>query len=104
MKLIKVFMLLVFCSPVYATGPYESKIELIQATAIGSPFNAVFLELNVTDSPCSSTNSADRFTLANDVQYSLALSALLADKTVVVFGNGQCSSNIEQISSIRILP
>lgn len=103
MKLFCLLCLIMLCGSAWATGPYQAKVELIQANQIGSAFNTVFLELNISDSPCSSTNSADRFTLTNEVQYSTALSALLADKDVVIFGTGQCVSNIEQISSIRIL-
>ena len=97
--------LLFFLSQVsYATGPFAAKVELVQATSISNPFNTVYLDFDITDSPCESTNTHNRFTSANEVQYSMALAALLSNKIIQIFGTGQCVNDIEQINNMRIFP
>ncbi len=94
---------LVWASSVHATGPYTATIELLQATDIGNHHNTVFLNMNITDSPCSSTNTHDRFTITSEVQFSAVLAALMSGKSITIHGTGSCNaSNIETISNVRI--
>jgi hypothetical protein len=104
MKRLLIFLFLMSSSVLAATGPYESKIKLIQATEMGNPYNTVWLQLNVTDSPCPSTNQYDRFTIANDVQESVLLAALMGGKTVKIYGAGTCVGDVEQINHLQIFP
>ena len=89
-----------------AGGPYVSKVETVSIAAEGSAYTAVFLDLDITNSPCSSTNQHDRFTLISDGQISVVLLAVATDSDVTVYSNGVCDtgSNIEEASSIRIAP
>ncbi len=87
------------------TGPYTSKISMLQITDIDNPYHNVFLVLDITNSPCDKTNSNNRFAIVNDVQYSAILAALMSDKEISVFGNGVCNSaDIEQLTTIQIKP
>lgn len=85
-----------------STGPYEAKVKRIQATDIGNPYNTIYLDVDVTDSPCGSTNVHNRFTLKNEAQYSMALSAFMGDIAVKIYGTGACVSGIEQINNMQI--
>ncbi len=106
--LIKYFFgvsLMVAAGSTLASGPYIAKIERLQATSVGHPYNTIFLAIDITDSPCSSTNSFNRFTITSDAQQSVILAALMADKTITLYGTGSCNgSDIETISNIRISP
>ncbi len=90
---------------VFATGPYTSKIKTLQATSIGHPYNSVHLELDVNNSPCSGTNSYNRFTITSNAQYSTILAALMAGKDITIYGTGACNTvNIETVGDVRISP
>jgi len=99
-----IILCFMFCKDALATGPYEATVEQIQVVSIGSPFTAVYLDLDITDSPCSTTNSLDRFTLSNDAQYSMALTAYTSGQTLKINGTGACVSNVEQINNMIIKP
>ncbi len=103
MKLLFALVLLVVSQiSIASTGPYEATIKRIQATSIGNPYNTVYLNTLVSDSPCSSTNTHDRFTLANEVQYSMVLAAYMAGKSIKIYGTGECVSDIEQINNMQL--
>ena len=88
-----------------ASGPYTSTIEKLQVTDVGSPFNTVFLTLDITDSPCSSTNSNNRFTVVNHAQLSTILAAVMANKSITITGTGTCNGgNVEEISALTVSP
>ena len=90
---------------VNATGPYTATVERLQATDIGNPYNTVFLNLDITDSPCSSTNTHNRFTVTNETQLSAVLAALMANKTISIYGTGSCNfANVENVSAIVVKP
>jgi len=88
------------------TGPFTSQIKQMQVKDVGNPYNTVHLVEDITTSPCASTNQFDRFTITNNVQHSTILAALMANKTITIYGKGApCNSaNIEEISDIRISP
>jgi len=87
------------------TGPYTSTIKHLQTTSIGSYYNTVFLTMDITDSPCSSTNSNDRFTITSNAQHSTILAALMGNKSITVTGTGACNAaNIEILSSVVLKP
>lgn len=102
------FILLIFLANIAnaaGTGPYVSKINYLQTTDMGDNYNTVFLLLDITDSPCASTNLHNRFTITNNLQHSTILSAVMANKEITIRGTGTCnSSDIEDISNIRIKP
>ncbi|AWF82823.1 hypothetical protein BTJ40_19490 [Microbulbifer sp. A4B17] len=85
-----------------ATGPYTAHIKQIQATELGNPYNTIYLDLDITDSPCSSTNSLDRLTLYSEAQYSMALAAFMSDSQVTIYGTGECYFDIERINNMQI--
>lgn len=105
MKLLFGTLLLIFATFSVATASttYPGKITRIQAEGDGEPYNTVYLNYDVTDSACTSTNSLNRFTLTSDFQKSVALAAMLADKNVTIATDGQCRSNIEGINNIVII-
>lgn len=70
----------------FASTDVTSKISKVQATDIGDPFHTVFVEVDVTSSPCAATNSGDRFTIVSESQYALILAASIAGKTVRTLG------------------
>ena len=87
------------------TGPYTSTIRQLQATSIGSHYNTVFLTIDITDSPCASTNTHNRFTVASNAQHSVILAAVMANKTIIVTGRGVCNSaGIEILNTVVIKP
>ena len=81
---------------------YTAKISQIQAEGIGDTYNTLYLAYDVNDSPCSSSNAVNRFTIVNNAQQSVALAALMADKIVTVQTNGTCTGNVEAINYIII--
>ncbi|MEW6995698.1 hypothetical protein AADZ84_15720 [Colwelliaceae bacterium MEBiC 14330] len=81
---------------------HEAHISKIQTTDIGNPYNTVWLNKDITDSPCSSTNEHNRYTLSTNVQHSTALAALMANKKITVAGTGTCKNNIEIVSNIQL--
>lgn len=88
-----------------ATGPYTSAIKVMQITSIDHPYNTVHLVIDVSDSPCTSTNQHDRFHVQNSLQHSGLLAALMAGKPVTIYGTGSCNSvGIETIGDVRIGP
>jgi hypothetical protein len=94
-----------YASPSWATGPYEAYVDRLQATDVGNPYNTVFLTLNITNSPCTSTNDYDRFTITSKVQYATLLAAVMANKKVRIFGTGVCNTaDVEDISNVQIFP
>lgn len=87
------------------TGPYVSKIKQLQVTNVGSPYNTVFLEIDVTNSPCGSTNSNDRFTVTNEAQLSVILAAVMVDRQITITGTGSCNgAGVEDINSVVLKP
>ena len=93
------------CYAYASTGPYVSTINTLQVLDIGHSYTTVHLTKDVTDSPCSSTNQFNRFTITSNAQLSLILAALMANKTIRVYGTGACNSvNIENISDVRVSP
>lgn len=92
-----------FVPTAWATGPYEAYIDYVQTTDVGNPYNTVFVQMNISNSPCSSTNEHDRFTITSKAQHAALLAAVMAGKKVKVFGTGICNSaNIEDISNVQI--
>ena len=84
---------------------YESSIKQLQAEGIDDPFNTVYLNIDVTISPCSSTNSEDRFAIVNNAQHSAVLAALMANKTITISPSGSCNSgDIEEVNYVIIKP
>ena len=104
LKIIIIFIFIIFPIFASATGPYTSTIAKIQTTAIGSPYNTVWLTINVSDSPCSSTNVNNRFTIVNAEQQSTILAALMANKQITIYGTGTCSHDIEAINAVQLAP
>ncbi len=96
--------IVIFCANVNASGPYEASIKKIQTTSIGNPYNTVWLDLDITTSPCSSTNQHNRYTLTSNVQHSTVLAALMAGKKITIAGSDTCINDIEQVSNIYIKP
>ena len=106
-KILIFALLIFFANTVNAatTGPYVAKIDYLQTTDVGDKHNTVFLLLDITDSPCASTNQHNRFTITNNVQHSTILSALMANKEITIHGTCTCnSSDIENIGNVRIRP
>jgi hypothetical protein len=92
-------------SNAWATGPYTARISTLQVTDVGSSFNNVFLQLDITNSPCASTNQHNRFTIRNNAQQSVVLAAVMADKPITIFGTGACNSGgNEEIQEVRVSP
>jgi hypothetical protein len=88
-----------------ASGPYTSKISMLQTTAVGSGNNTVFLVLDIVDSPCAGTNTYNRFAIVNNAQQSVVLAAVMTDKEITIYGKGTCNgSQNEPISALRIKP
>ena len=73
-KILIFALLIFFANTVNAatTGPYVAKIDYLQTTDVGDKHNTVFLLLDITDSPCTSTNQHNRFTITNTM-YNTAL-------------------------------
>lgn len=87
------------------TGPFTSTIKQLQVKDIGNPYNTVFLDIDITNSPCSSTNQSDRFTVLNSAQQGTVLAAVMSKREVTIYGKGTCNTgNIEDISAIIIKP
>ena len=86
-------------------GFYSSTIRHLQGEGLEDPYNSVRINLDVTDSPCSSTNSNDRFAISDPTQQSFALAALMANKEISIMSTGQCNAaGIETINYILIKP
>ncbi len=84
---------------------YDSKIKLLQVEGVGDAYNTVHLTLDITGSPCSSTNDADRFAIVNNAQQSAVIAAVMVDKTIKIMPTGNCNSgNIEEINFIMLKP
>jgi len=82
---------------------YTSSIKQLQGEGLEDPFNSIHLELDITSSPCSSTNASNRFAISDNVHQSFALAALMAGKKVTLMPSGSCNSaNIETINYIII--
>jgi len=88
------------------TGPFVSTINRLQVKGIGNPYNSVMLNLDITTSPCGSTNALNRFTITNNAQLSVVLAAVMSNKEVIIYGMGApCNgAEIEDISAIIIKP
>ncbi len=101
MKIKSILLLCLICFVTIAnadTGPYISKIKVLQVTDVGEPYNTVFLLMDITNSPCSNTNQSDRFAIKNNAQHSTILAAVMSNKEVTIYGEGVCNSaNIETI-------
>lgn len=92
-----------FAPLAWATGPYEAYIDYVQTTDVGNPYNTVFLQMNISNSPCLSTNEHDRFTITTKVQQAALLAAVMGGKKVRIFGTGACNSaDIEEISNVQL--
>lgn len=102
MKSILVVCLAFSAQLAYATGPYVATVKRVQITDIGDPTTSVWLNLDVTNSPCSGTNGYERFTLANEEQYSMALAAGLSGRIIIIYGTGQCTGDVEGIGSMML--
>ena len=102
MKFILGIMLLGASTFSLSSTTYPGKITKIQAEGDGEPYNTVYLDFDVTNSPCSSTNDINRFTFTSEFQKSVALAAMLADKRVTIATDNLCKSNIEGINNIVI--
>jgi hypothetical protein len=102
---IGIMLLLVSGYATGSTGPYVSTIKKLQVNNIGNPYHTVHLTLDITDSPCSSTNEHNRFAILNAEQHSTILAALMAGKQITIYGRGTCNdADIEEISEIRLSP
>jgi hypothetical protein len=96
-------LLLAFTPPANASGPYTAYIKLIQATDVGNVYTAVALDLDITISPCTSTNQYDRYTITSNTQYATILAAFVSGRQITINGTGACNSgDIEDISSVVI--
>ena len=90
---------------VFASGPYTTSIKKLQATDITSPYNTVFLNIDITESPCSSTNVHNRFAIVSNAQQSVILAAVLANKEITVTGLGTCNAaDVEILNTVSISP
>lgn len=98
------WFLLVFLSLSFSSysSTYTAKITQIQGEGIGDAYNTLYLAFDIKDSPCSSSNSINRLTILNNVQQSIALTALVSNKEVTVQTNGLCKGEIEGINYIII--
>lgn len=102
--LAKLAILLTWAPLANASGPYTANIKLIQATDVGNAYNTVYLDLDITISPCTSTNDYDRYTITTNAQHATILAAFLAGRQIKFMGTGACNSgNIEEISYVQIL-
>ena len=97
-----VFILLMITSKFVFATDYFGYIKHLQVEGVGDDYNTLWLDIDITDSPCSNTNSVDRLTIANDARQSAALAAFIAKKQVRVQTNGICKSDIEQINFIML--
>lgn len=83
---------------------YLSSVEKLQGESPTDAYNAIHLDKDITDSPCADTNTNDRFAIYdNNVQQSIALAAVMANKKVQLMPNGNCNAaGIEGINYITI--
>jgi hypothetical protein len=82
---------------------YTSHIKQLQGEGLEDPYNSIHLNMDITGSPCGSTNTYDRFAISDNVHQSFALSALMAGKKVTIMPTGNCNSaDIETINFITI--
>lgn len=102
-KIVKIMLcsVLAFSFSVNA-GSYTGLIKQLQVEGIGEAHNTLYIDLDITDSPCASTNSLNRLTLKNNAQQSAAMAALIANKVVTLHTQGVCSSTIEEINYIML--
>ena len=88
-----------------ATGPYTATISLLQATDVSDPWNTVWLNFDVTNSPCANTNVLNRFAITSSAQHAVILAAVMANKTITIYGTGTCNAGgIESIQALQISP
>ena len=86
-----------------ARDAYSGKILRIQSEGIGDPYNTLYLDRDVINSPCKSSNQNNRFTIVNNAQQSTALAALMADKSITIMTTGVCNAaDIETLNYIMI--
>ncbi len=82
---------------------YNSDIKHLQGEGLEDSYNSIHLEMDVTESPCGSTNTSDRFAISDNVHQSFALAALMAGKKVTIMPSGICNAaDIETINFIVI--
>lgn len=94
---------LAFSCSTYGQDTYNGFIERLQTEEVGSPYNTLYLAQDVTESPCVSSNQSNRFAISNEMQYSAALSALMANKEVLIGTTGDCNAaSIETINLIML--
>lgn len=90
---------------VSASGPYTSEILPVQSTKLSSPYNVVFLKLDISDSPCGGTNQFNRFHINSEEQQTAIFLAAAQGKQISIFGTGTCNvGDIELISAVRYIP
>ena len=103
MNKLSAFILLLAFSSASVSATYEFKIKKIQANEMGHTHLAIYPDQNITDSACEMSNTTDRFNMTSEVQYSAALAAVMADKTITLQTTGACNSgNLETVSYIMI--
>ncbi|MFC6635344.1 hypothetical protein [Microbulbifer taiwanensis] len=86
----------------FAGGPYDGTVTYLKTTSLGGANNTVYISASVDDSPCIGTNQDNRFVITNEVQHTVALSALLSGKSVRIYGNGECEGDTEVVGSISV--
>ncbi len=104
MKKILTLISLIFLSSNASARAYLSNIEAVQGESPTDAYNTVHLEQDITDSPCSNTNDNNRFAIYdNNVQQSIALAAVMANKKIQLMPSGSCNAaGIEGINYIMI--
>ncbi|MDV5168333.1 hypothetical protein [Photobacterium rosenbergii] len=103
MRLLNIVLInAIFFSVDVVSGSYSGNITKIQSEAIGDAYNTLYINVDISDSPCSDTNIKDRFTIVNTVQHSTELAALMASKRVTIQSNGVCRNDIEELNFIMI--
>jgi hypothetical protein len=94
---------LFFTSSVSATTVSNTYITRIQAEGLEDPYNTLYMDADLSKSPCANTQARKRLAIVNETQHSTALAALLANKKVTVMGTDRCNSvGIETINFITI--
>ena len=103
-KLIVLILAVSVSGIAHATGPYNAKIKNLQISSTGNAYHTVWLHLDVTNSPCSGTNSIDRFVITSEEQLSLLLAAAFSQpsKPVSLYGTGTCAGPNERIAEVRV--
>jgi hypothetical protein len=99
-----IFIAALFCLPVICqAATWVADITKLQAEGIDDPYNVIYPNMDITDSACARSNDEDRLAIKNEIQFSAALAAVMAGKTVKIHGSGTCNTqDFEVINFIMI--